>query len=111
MTKKQIWRITKTVLKVCITAIALYWVFSKVEADYQEQALENIKAGSDEYPPSFWQFIGQTIVAANPVFLFLAFVAYGCSIVIASSRLNGFFRGVGLVLSEDRKSTRLNSSH
>src|SRR3546814_244232 len=100
MTKKQIWRITKTVLKVCITAIALYWVFSKVEADYQEQALENIKAGSDEYPPSFWQFIGQTIVAANPVFLFLAFVAYGCSIVIASSRLNGFFKGVGLVLSE-----------
>src|SRR3546814_8607773 len=100
MTKKQILRITKTVLKVCITAIALYWVFSKVEADYQEQALENIKAGSDEYPPSFWQFIGQTIVAANPVFLFLAFVAYGCSIVIASSRLNGFFKGVGLVLSE-----------
>jgi len=100
MSKQQTWRIMKTVLKVCITAVALYWVFSKVEADYREQAMENIRAGSDEYPLSFWQFIGQTIASSNPVFLFLAFVAYGCSVVIASSRLNGFFKGVGLVLSE-----------
>ncbi|MEC3879417.1 lysylphosphatidylglycerol synthase transmembrane domain-containing protein [Parapedobacter sp. 10938] len=100
MTKKQIWRISKTVLKVCITAVALYWVFSKVEADYREQAIENSKAGSDKYPLSFWQFIGQTISGSNPIFLALAFVAYGCSIVIASSRLNGFFKGVGLALSE-----------
>lgn len=100
MTQKQIWRITKTILKVCITAIALYWVFSKVEADYREQAMESIEPGSDEYPPSFWQFIKQTIVDSNPLFLFLAFIAYGCSIVIASSRLNGFFKGVGLMLSE-----------
>lgn len=100
MTKKQIWRITKTVLKVCITAIALYWVFTKVEADYHEQAMQEIEAGSDEYPLSFWQFIGQTITGSNPIFLVLALVAYGCSIVIASSRLNGFFKGVGLVLSE-----------
>src|SRR5690606_38156200 len=67
---------------------------------YREQAMENIRAGSDEYPLSFWQFISQTIASSNPVFLFLAFVAYGCSVVIASSRLNGFFKGVGLVLSE-----------
>jgi len=100
MTKKQIWRITKTVLKVCITVIALYWVFSKVEADYREQAMENTKAGSNEYPLSFWQFIRQTITDSNPLFLAFAFMAYGCSIVIASSRLNGFFKGVGLVLSE-----------
>lgn len=91
---------TKTVLKVCITAIALYWVFSKVEADYREQAMENIKAGSDEYPLSFWQFVRQTITDSNPLFLAFAFMAYGCSIVIASSRLNGFFKGVGLILSE-----------
>src|SRR5690606_12465762 len=58
------------------------------------------KAGSDEYPLSFWKFIGQTIAGSNPIFLFLAFVAYGCSIIIASSRLNGFFKGVGLMLSE-----------
>lgn len=100
MTSKQIWRISKTVLKVCITAIALYWVFTKVAADYREQAMENMNAGSDEYPLSFWQFIRQTIADSNPLFLVFAFVAYGCSIVIASSRLNGFFKGVGLALSE-----------
>lgn len=100
MTQKQIWRITKTILKVGITAIALYWVFSKVEADYHEQAMENIEAGTDEYPPSFWQFIKQTIIDSNPLFLFLAFIAYICSIIFASSRLNGFFKGVGLALSE-----------
>jgi len=100
MAKKKIWRITKTVFKVCITAAALYWVFHRVEADYTEEALESIKAGSDEFPLSFWQFIKQTIIAANPIFLVLAFIAYCCSILIASSRLNGFFKGVGLELSD-----------
>lgn len=100
MAQKKIWRIAKTVLKVCVTAIALYWVFSKVEADYRAQAMENMAAGTEEYPASFWQFIKQTIIDSNPLFLFLALVAYGCSILIASSRLNGFFKGVGLVLSE-----------
>ncbi|WP_262246468.1 lysylphosphatidylglycerol synthase transmembrane domain-containing protein [Parapedobacter soli] len=100
MTKKQIWRIAKTILKVCITVAALYWVFSKVEADYHEQAMADPERGSDEYPVSFWEFIRQTIASSSPLFLFLAFVAYGCSIVIGSSRLNGFFKGVGLVLSE-----------
>src|SRR5690606_19452052 len=100
MTKKQIWRILKTVLKVCITVVALYWVFSKVEADYREQPMENIKARSDEYPLSFWTFMAQTIAGSNPILLFLAFVGYGCAIIIASSRLNGFFKGVGLMLSE-----------
>ncbi|GGG83650.1 hypothetical protein GCM10007415_15900 [Parapedobacter pyrenivorans] len=100
MTRNKIWRITKTGFKVCITAAALYWVFSKVESDYREQAMENIKAGSDEFPPSFWQFIKEAILGSNPVFLLLAFTAYCCSIFIASSRLNGFFKGVGLDLSE-----------
>lgn len=100
MDKKKIWRITKTVFKVCITGAALYWVFSKVESDYRQQAMESIQAGSDEYPLSFWQFLKDTIIGSNPVFLLLAFIAYGCSIVVASSRLNGFFRGAGLELSE-----------
>ncbi len=98
--RMKIWRITKTVLKICITAVALYWVFSKVEADYREQALENIEAGSDEFPLSFWEFIKQAILGSNPIFLVLAFTAYCCSVLIASSRLNGFFKGVGLELSE-----------
>ena len=100
MTKKQLWRITKTILKVCATAAALYWVFGKVEADYHRQALEQAESGASEYPLSFWQFIGQTIMEADPLFLVLAFAAYSCSILIGSSRLNGFFKGVGLELSE-----------
>src|SRR5690554_5071113 len=72
------WHITKTVLKISVTAVALYWVFSKVDPRDLRQAL----AGS------------------NPLFLVLAFIAYCCSILIASSRLNGFFNGMGLQLSE-----------
>ena len=100
MDQKKIWRVIKTIVKICITVVALYWVFSKVESDYREQALERINEGSDDFPLSFWQFIKQAIVDSNPVFLVLAFTAYCVSILIASSRLNGFFKGVGLELSE-----------
>lgn len=97
MGKKKIWRIVQTVLKVGITAVALYWVFGKVAADYREQAL---RENSPEFPTSFWKFLTQTLFTSDPFFLLLAFLAYACSIGIASSRLNGFFRGVGLALSE-----------
>lgn len=100
MAQQRIWRTIRTLLKIGVTAAALYWVFSKVESDYREQALESIKAGSDEFPLSFWEFIKQAILGSNPFFLVVAFTAYCCSIVIASSRLNGFFKGVGLELSE-----------
>src|SRR5690606_385583 len=72
------WRATKTILKISFTALALYWVFSKVEPRDLHQAL----------------------LQSNPLFLILAFIAYSCSVVIGSSRLNGFFGGVGLRLSE-----------
>ncbi len=78
MAQKKTWRIAKTTFKVFITVAALYWVFSKVEPRDVKEAL----------------------VDSNPLYLALAFVAYACSIVIASSRLNGFFKGVGLSLSE-----------
>src|SRR5690606_27456935 len=54
------------------------WVFSKVDPKDLRQAL----------------------IGSNPLFLLLAFVAYCCSALIASSRLNGFFGSVGLQLSE-----------
>lgn len=72
------WRTTKTILKISVTALALYWVFSKVDPKDLHQAL----------------------VQSNPLFLVLAFISYCCSILIASSRLNGFFKGMGLQLSE-----------
>lgn len=77
MNDKRLWRITKTVLKTAVTVLALYWVFQKVEVGELKAALVN----------------------SNPLFLVLAFFAYCGSIVIAASRLNGFFRGLGLHLS------------
>ncbi len=78
MNRKRLWNITKTILKLCFTGAALYWVFQKVDAKDLKEAL----------------------IDSNPLFLVLAFLAYLCSILIASSRLNGFFRGMGLVISE-----------
>lgn len=78
MKKKRLWNILKTVGKLGFTAAALYWVFRKVNADDLKEAL----------------------IDSNPLFLALAFLAYACSILIASSRLNGFFKDMGLVLSE-----------
>ena len=78
MDKKRLWNILKTVLKLCFTVAALYWVSRKVNVDDLREAL----------------------VDSNPLFLILAFLAYTCSIIIASSRLNGFFKGMGLSLSE-----------
>jgi len=78
MDKKRLWNISKTVGKLCITAAALYWVFRQVNVKDLKEAL----------------------VDSNPLFLLFAFLAYAGSILIASSRLNGFFRGMGLILSE-----------
>ncbi len=78
MKNKKWWRIVKNILKVAVTAFALYWVFSKVE-------LRDVK---------------EAFFTSNPLYLFLAFLAYATSIAIGSSRLNEYFRGVGLFLGE-----------
>lgn len=78
MAQQKRWRIFKTILKIVVTAAALYWVFRKVE-------LRDLK---------------EALVDSNPIFLILALGAYACSIIIASSRLNSYFKNVGLSLSE-----------
>ncbi len=75
---KRWWRIVKNILKFGVTAFALYWVFSKVD-------VKDVK---------------EAFFTSNPLYLFLAFLAYALSIVIGSSRLNEYFRGVGLFLGE-----------
>lgn len=72
------WRIVKNVLKVGVTGFALYWVFSKVDFRDVKEAFLN----------------------SNPLFLLLALLAYAVSVIIGSSRLNEYFRSVGLSLSE-----------
>lgn len=78
MEKKKIWNILKTLLKISITGLSLYLVSRKVEFNDLKDAFEK----------------------SNPIFLFLAFIAFVISQLISSSRLNTFFKGIGLKISE-----------
>lgn len=78
MEKKKIWNITKTLLKISITGLSLYLVSRKVEFNDLKDAFGK----------------------SNPIFLFLAFIAFVISQLISSSRLNTFFKGIGLKISE-----------
>lgn len=78
MDKKKIWNILKILLKISITGLSLYLVSKKVEFNDLKEAFNK----------------------SNPLFLFLAFLAFVLSQMISSSRLNTFFRGIGLQVSE-----------
>jgi uncharacterized membrane protein YbhN (UPF0104 family) len=78
MEKKKIWNITKILLKISITGLSLYLVSRKVEFNDLKDAFDK----------------------SNPIFLFLAFIAFVISQLISSSRLNTFFKGIGLKISE-----------
>ncbi len=71
-------RYAKTVLKLVVTLGALYWVSTKVDFSQVKLAL----------------------LQSNPLFLFIAFIMYAISQVIASSRLLGYFNSIGLALNE-----------
>ena len=77
MDKKKIWNIVKLLLKISITGLSLYVVSTKVEFNDLKEAFNN----------------------SNPIFLFLAFIAFVISQILASSRLNSFFKGMGLHIS------------
>lgn len=78
MTKNKYWPILKNVVKVVITAAALYWVSKKIS----------------------FQDLGEALKDCNPLYLFLALLCYTCSQIIASSRLKSFLGVIGLELSE-----------
>ncbi|MFZ4260986.1 lysylphosphatidylglycerol synthase transmembrane domain-containing protein [Sphingobacterium sp. HJSM2_6] len=78
MKETKLWAILKNVIKVIITLAALYWVSTKISFSELKQALQN----------------------CNPLFLVLALILYLCSILVASSRLNSFFKAIGLEISE-----------
>src|SRR5690606_34940068 len=78
MTKQKLWALTKLFLKIGITLLSLYLVFSKVSfTDLKEAMTES-----------------------DPIFFILAFLVFFLSQVITSTRLNGIFRGIGLFVSE-----------
>lgn len=76
MTKEKLWKIAKLILKLTVTGLSLYFVFSKV-------SLSDLK---------------EAFVDSNPLFFVLAFSLFAASQYIASTRLNVFFRSIGLHL-------------
>src|SRR5690606_11316555 len=78
MTQQKILKIAKNIFKVLVTVIALYWLS------------RNLK---------FHKF-KDSIINANFFYLFLAFLSYITSQLVASSRLNSFFKTIHLKLSE-----------
>ncbi|HEY0667897.1 MAG TPA: lysylphosphatidylglycerol synthase transmembrane domain-containing protein, partial [Sphingobacteriaceae bacterium] len=78
MDKARIWSIIKIVLKIGITALSLYLVFKKVDPKDLKSAFST----------------------TNPLFLLAALIFFVISQVISASRLNSFFKGIGLHISE-----------
>lgn len=74
----KIWSIIKNIFKVIVTLAALYWVTLKIDFHQLQNAL----------------------IDCNWWFLALALVSYICSQIIASSRLNSFFKTIHLLLPE-----------
>ncbi len=78
MDKTKSWKIVKLLLKLSITGLSLYLVSRKVE----------VKDLKDAFSES------------NPLYLLFAFIAFVISQIISASRLNTFFRGIGLNISD-----------
>lgn len=77
MDKTKSWKIVKLLLKLSITGLSLYLVSRKVE-------VKDLKAAFSE---------------SDPLFLAFAFLAFVVSQIISASRLNSFFKGIGLKIS------------
>ncbi|WP_411272852.1 lysylphosphatidylglycerol synthase transmembrane domain-containing protein [Daejeonella sp.] len=77
MDKTKSWKIVKLLLKISITGLSLYLVSRKVE----------VKDLKDAFSES------------NPLYLFFALIAFVISQIISASRLNTFFKGIGLDIS------------
>jgi uncharacterized membrane protein YbhN (UPF0104 family) len=78
MDKAKIWSILKLLLKLSVTGLSLYLVSQKVEPKDLKEAFSE----------------------SNPLFLFVALITFIISQIISASRLNTFFRGIGLDVSE-----------
>jgi uncharacterized membrane protein YbhN (UPF0104 family) len=77
MDKTKSWKIVKFLLKVLVTGLSLYLVSRKVQ-------LKDIK---------------EAFIESDPLYLLLALLAFIISQIISASRLNTFFKGIGLNIS------------
>lgn len=78
MSKNTWWNIGKNAFKVIVTLAAFYWLSRNI-------SLAELKS---------------TLLSSNPFYLFLALLTYAVSQVIASSRLNSYFKAMSLRLTE-----------
>src|SRR5690606_7079226 len=78
MTKRKLWGPFKLFLKIGITILSLYLLFTKV-------SLKDLK---------------EVMTESDPIFFIIALLIFITSQIISSSRLNGIFGGIGLHLSE-----------
>ena len=78
MDKKKSWNIVKILLKISVTALSLYLVSKKVEFNDLRDAFSK----------------------SNPIFLIFALISFVVSQIISASRLNTFFKGIGLNIPE-----------
>src|SRR6476661_578649 len=78
MDKKKLWSVLKLLLKIAVTALSLYLVFKKVD------------------PKDLKEAISRT----NPMYMVVGLFFFITSQVVSSSRLNTFFKGIGLRISE-----------
>jgi uncharacterized membrane protein YbhN (UPF0104 family) len=76
MNKKKLWSVAKTLLKVVVTGVLLYFVARKID-------LRELRA---------------LLFSSNPFYIILAFLFYGGSLLIASWRSLGLLRNIGLDL-------------
>ncbi len=77
MDKTKSWKIVKLFLKLLVTGLSLYLVSRKVE-------LKDLK---------------EAFVESDPLYLLFALLAFVISQIISASRLNTFFKGIGLKIS------------
>lgn len=75
--KKKLWSFAKLALKIVITGLSLFLVFKKVKLSDVREAFDNADMG----------------------YLLIAFTFFVISQVVASARLNTFFKSIGLDLS------------
>lgn len=78
MDKKKLWSIAKLLLKIVITCLSLYFVFKKVDIKDVQEAFTR----------------------SNPLYLLTAFLFFVLSQIVSASRLNSFFKGINLNISE-----------
>lgn len=75
--KSRLWSITKLLLKIAVTCVLLYYVFSKIDV----------------------HAVKELVSQSNPWWILVALVCYFISVIVSASRLLSFFKSIDLHIS------------